>query len=177
MAEAGRSVKDREEATGKKGEEDAAEAEPVVPKKIKVAKEIDKVQAKRKLKPISVVRKKKVAKKVERPPRNIGLEVTPPADSCNDPTCPFHGTLSVRGQIIDGFIISIRMDKSVVVRKEHLRYLPKYERYEKRSNHYTAHNPACIDAQEGEKVKIAECRPLSKTKSFVVVERLGTRTS
>jgi len=37
----------------------------------------------------------------------------------------------------------------------------------------TAHNPPCIAARRGEKVKIAECRPLSKTKSFVVVEKEG----
>ena len=35
----------------------------------------------------------------------------------------------------------------------------------------TAHNPPCIDAKTGDKVKIAECRPLSKTKNFVVVEK------
>ena len=35
----------------------------------------------------------------------------------------------------------------------------------------TAHNPPCLDAQRGDKVKIAECRPLSKTKNFVVVEK------
>lgn len=176
MAEPKKVVKDRTAATRQKERDEAAVEEPVVPKKIMVAKEIDKVQAKRKIKPIAVVRKKKVAKKVERPPRNIGLEVQVPSDSCNDPTCPFHGTLSVRGQIIDGFVISSRMDKSVVVRKERLRYIPKYERYEKRSNNYTAHNPSCIDAQEGERVKIAECRPLSKTKSFVVVERFGVKS-
>jgi len=159
-------------AKSKKDDDADAEAEvPAIPKKIKTAKEIEKVQAKRKIKPTKVIRKKKVAKKVERPPRNIGIEVALPDSSCNDPKCPFHGHLSIRGQIIDGVVISSKMDKSVVVSKERLRYIPKYERYEKRSSHYNAHNPECIDAQIGEKVKIMECRPLSKTKSFVVIER------
>ena len=35
------------------------------------------------------------------------------------------------------------------------------------------HNPDCIDAKEGNLVKIMECRPLSKTKNFVIVEVLG----
>ncbi|MBC7110345.1 MAG: 30S ribosomal protein S17, partial [Archaeoglobi archaeon] len=35
-----------------------------------------------------------------------------------------------------------------------------------------AHNPPCINARVGDVVKIAECRPLSKTKHFVVVEIL-----
>lgn len=156
---------------GKTKEEAAAEEPPEIPKKIRTAQEIDKVQARRKIKPTTVVRKKKVAKKVERKARDIGIDVTPPEESCKDESCPFHGFLSVRGQIIDGTVISNKMDKSVVVTKERLRFTPKYERYEKRSSHYTAHNPSCIDAHAGEKVKIMECRPLCKTKSFVVIER------
>ena len=157
----------------KKGEiaEGEEPEEPIIPKKIKTAQEIEKVQLKRKIKPMTVVRKKKVAKKVEKPPRDIGIDVAKPEGSCNDILCPFHGTLSVRGQIIDGLVLTNRMDKSVVVMNQRLRYAPKYERYEKRSNHYTAHNPICIDAQPGEKVKIMECRPISKTKSFVVIEK------
>jgi small subunit ribosomal protein S17 len=167
---------DKKAAKAKKDDDAEDQPEkPVVPKKLKTAQEIEKVQKKRKIKPTKVVRKKKVAKKIERPPRNIGIEVTLPDSSCNDPKCPFHGTLSVRGQIIDGIVISSKMGKSVVVSKERLRYTPKYERYEKRSSHYTAHNPECIDAQMGEKVKIMECRPLSKTKSFVVIERFGAK--
>ena len=170
MADIKADSKDRDKKTKKEKGDELAE-ELVKPKRIQHAEDIDKVQAKRRVKPMMVVRKKKVVKKVEKPARNIGLEVKLPESSCDDPACPFHGTLPVRGQIIDGYVISNKMDKSVVVRKEHLRYIPKYERYEKRSSHYTAHNPTCIDAQVGEKVKIAECRPLSKTKSFVVVER------
>ncbi|MBN1455027.1 MAG: 30S ribosomal protein S17, partial [Methanomicrobia archaeon] len=41
----------------------------------------------------------------------------------------------------------------------------------KRQSKIHAHNPPCINAKVGDIVKIAECRPLSKTKSFVVVEK------
>ena len=51
-------------------------------------------------------------------------------------------------------------------------YVEKYERLEKRRNSYAAHNPPCIDAQEGDMVKIMECRPLAKSKSFVVVQKI-----
>jgi small subunit ribosomal protein S17 len=162
-----RAKKDDEAAS-----DEAQPEQPIIPKKIKTAKEIDKVQLKRKVKPKTVVRRKKVVKKIERKARNIGIDVKPPESSCDDPTCPFHGTLPVRGQIIDGYVITGKMDKSVVVSKERLRYIPKYERYEKRSSHYTAHNPSCIDAHPGEQVKIMECRPLSKSKSFVVIQRM-----
>jgi len=40
-----------------------------------------------------------------------------------------------------------------------------------------AHNPPCLDVKEGEVVKVAECRPISKTVSFVVVERVEEEKS
>ncbi|HDM35712.1 MAG TPA: 30S ribosomal protein S17 [Candidatus Syntrophoarchaeum butanivorans] len=105
-------------------------------------------------------------------PRDIGIDVTPPEKECTDQNCPFHGKLSVRGQILEGKVISSKMDKTVVVEREYLRKIGKYERYERRRSTLHAHNPSCIDAREGDTVKIAECRPLSKTKKFVVIERI-----
>ena len=102
---------------------------------------------------------------------NIGIEIKPPENICTDKYCPFHGALSVRGQIIEGSVVSDKMDKTVIVEREYLRYLTKYERYEKRTGRYPAHNPSCINAKAGDKVKIMECRPLSKTVSFVVIEK------
>lgn len=94
-----------------------------------------------------------------------------PARECDDVNCPFHGSLSVRGRTLEGVVVSDKMAKSVVVNIEYTRFYPKYERYARMSSRITAHNPPCIDAKAGDKVKIAECRPLSKTKSFVVVEK------
>ncbi|MHB8586018.1 MAG: 30S ribosomal protein S17 [Thermoplasmatota archaeon] len=102
--------------------------------------------------------------------RDIGIEVTPPPGTCTDPHCPFHGTLSVRGVIVDGLVASTKMEHSVVVEREFRRYVPKYERYEKRTRRYTAHHPPCIPLTAGDEVTIMECRPISKTKSFVVIE-------
>ena len=103
--------------------------------------------------------------------RDIGIGVNPPQAECNDPNCPFHGSLSVRGQIIEGVVASIKMDKTVVVERNYLKYHEKYERYEKRSNRYSAHASPCLGLKVGDRVKIAECRPLSKTVSFVVIEK------
>jgi len=91
--------------------------------------------------------------------------------NCSDVNCPFHGTLSLRGRIIDGVVVSDKMRKSVVITVEYTRFYPKYERYARMNSRITAHNPDCILAKKGDKVKIAECRPLSKTKSFVVVKK------
>ena len=104
--------------------------------------------------------------------RNIGISVTIPAKSCEDKNCPFHGSLPVRGQIITGVVVSNKMQGSISVAKEFMHYIKKYERYEKRTSSYLAHCPPCINLKEGDKVRIAECRPLSKTISFVAIEKL-----
>lgn len=104
--------------------------------------------------------------------RNIGIEVAKPAGECSDPNCPFHGTLSVRGQIIDGVIATQKMNKTVVVERQYMRYAPKYERYQKRSSRFSAHCPACLGVKPGDRVRIGECRPISKTVSYVVIEKV-----
>jgi len=102
--------------------------------------------------------------------RDIGIDVPIPGKACKDVRCPFHGALSVRGQIIEGTVVSDRMNSTVVVEREIRRIVPKYQRYEKRRKRYLAHNPPCIGARTGDDVRIMECRLLSKTVSFVVIE-------
>ncbi len=105
--------------------------------------------------------------------KNIGIKVAKPAGKCNDGNCPFHGSLKCRGRIFTGTIVSVKMQKTAIVAWEHRQFLKKYERYEKRGSRVKAHNPECISANEGDVVKIMECRQLSKTKNFVIVEILG----
>jgi len=95
-----------------------------------------------------------------------------PKKTCNDNNCPFHGALSMRGHALEGVVVSAKMDKTVVVRRDYLNYVPRFKRYERRHSHIPAHNPPCINVKEGDRVKVAECRSLSKTVSFVVVEKL-----
>ncbi|MFA5772634.1 MAG: 30S ribosomal protein S17 [Thermoplasmata archaeon] len=118
-----------------------------------------------------VVEKRKPKEEKGEKHRDIGLDVQPPAGKCDDKYCPFHGKLPVRGIVIDGIVSSDKMMKSVVVKRKYLKYNEKFERYEKRTRKYMAHNPPCINAKIGDEVKLAECRPLSKTISFVVIER------
>jgi len=103
--------------------------------------------------------------------RDIGIDVVPPKTKCDDRHCPFHGTLSVRGQILDGVVISAKMSRTVVVMKEHMKTIAKYERLEKRTRRLMAHSPPCLGLAVGDKVTLMECRPLSKTVSFVVIEK------
>jgi small subunit ribosomal protein S17 len=104
--------------------------------------------------------------------RDIGLDVSAPQKTCSDPKCPFHGILPVRGQVFDCTVVSDKMENTVVVMRKFEKKATKYERFEKRQSKIHAHNPPCIEAKLGDRVRIAECRPLSKTKSYVVVEVL-----
>lgn len=67
----------------------------------------------------------------------------------------------------------MKTKKMAVVEREYLHYVPKYMRYEKRKSRISAHLPPCLEIKAGDLVTIAECRPLSKTVAFVVVERGG----
>ncbi len=103
----------------------------------------------------------------------IDPSIKKPEEECRDKNCPFHGDLSVRGQILEGKVVSDKMEKTVVLVKNYAKKIPKYERYERRSSRIQAHNPPCIDAKEGDVVKVGECRKLSKQKSFVVLEKIS----
>jgi small subunit ribosomal protein S17 len=102
----------------------------------------------------------------------MSLTFKKPKKTCEDRNCPFHGELPVRGRILEGVVVSAKMDKTVVVERNYLQYVSKFMKYERRRSRIPSHNSPCIDAQEGDRVTIAECRPLSKTVSFVVVEKL-----
>lgn len=104
----------------------------------------------------------------------IGLNIEEPEETCSDPNCPFHGSLSVRGQTLEGQVASTSMEKSVVVEREYDVRVPKYDRYMKRRSRVPAHAPPCLSLEVGDTVRIAETRPLSKTKSHVVVERVAS---
>ncbi len=103
--------------------------------------------------------------------KNIGVDVkNKPKEKCEDPLCPFHGTISLHGRIFTGVVVSDKMHKTVTITWERRINVPKYERYAKRYSKIKAHNPECINARTGDKVRVMETRPLSKTKNFVVIE-------
>ena len=101
--------------------------------------------------------------------RNIGLQVAAPKSECDDALCPFHGSLSIRGKLVQGKIVSAKAPKMVVIQQEFPKMITKYKRYARSQSKLHAHKTPCIDVKEGDVVLTAECRPLSKSVSFVVV--------
>lgn len=102
--------------------------------------------------------------------KNIGINVKTPTERCNDIHCPFHGALKVRGRIFIGKVIKNLAHKTVQLEFSYQISIPKYERFEKRRTRLQAHVPPCMKVNIGDIVKVVECRPISKTKNFVVIE-------
>eukprot|EP01006_Ploeotia_vitrea_P040963 TRINITY_DN66474_c5_g9_i1.p1 TRINITY_DN66474_c5_g9~~TRINITY_DN66474_c5_g9_i1.p1 ORF type:complete len:145 (+),score=12.62 TRINITY_DN66474_c5_g9_i1:25-459(+) len=108
---------------------------------------------------------------------SVGLGFRLPRDKRNknfrhtDQKCPFAGRWAVRGRIIRGVIVSKKMTNSVVLRRNYLHYRPKYLRFEKRHRNFSAHlSPVFDRAAIGDEAIAGECRPMSKTIRFNVVQ-------
>ena len=105
------------------------------------------------------------------------LTAKKPRKTCDDVNCPFHGTLALRGHTLEGIVVSDKMENTVIVRRDYLNYVPKYKRYERRRSNVAAHSPPCLEIKAGDKVRLGECRPISKTVGFVVIEKLEEGSS
>ncbi|MBM7072952.1 30S ribosomal protein S17 [Shewanella sp. OPT22] len=68
-----------------------------------------------------------------------------------------------------GRVTSDKMDKSITVAVERQVKHPIYGKYIKRTTKIHAHDEQNV-CKEGDIVTISECRPLSKTKSWTLVE-------
>ncbi|MBR9675772.1 30S ribosomal protein S17 [Candidatus Woesearchaeota archaeon] len=105
--------------------------------------------------------------------KSIGVSgVKMPEKVCEDKNCPFHSNLPLRGKIFAGEVVSNVFQRTVSVFWQRRAKIPKYERYEKRKTKIRVHSTPCIEVKLGDLVRIAECRPLSKTKQFVIIEKI-----
>ncbi|CAB0042325.1 unnamed protein product [Trichogramma brassicae] len=107
--------------------------------------------------------------------REVGLGFKTPREAIEgtyiDKKCPFTGDVSIRGRILTGTVIKNKMQRTIVVRRDYLHYIRKYNRFEKRHRNMSVHlSPAFRDVEIGDVVTIGECRPLSKTVRFNVLK-------
>eukprot|EP00920_Eleutheroschizon_duboscqi_P040268 GHVT01096529.1.p1 GENE.GHVT01096529.1~~GHVT01096529.1.p1 ORF type:complete len:161 (-),score=15.54 GHVT01096529.1:639-1121(-) len=88
-----------------------------------------------------------------------------------DKKCPFTGNVSIRGRILKGMCISTKMRRTIVIRRNYLHYIPKYNRFEKRHTNVACHCSPCFEGiSEGDIITVGQCRPLSKTVRFNVLK-------
>ncbi|CAO1373440.1 unnamed protein product [Diamesa hyperborea] len=107
--------------------------------------------------------------------RNIGLGFKTPKDAVTgnyiDKKCPFTGMVSIRGRILNGVVRKMKMQRTIVIRRDYLHFVKKYSRFEKRHRNMSVHCSPCFrDIELGDVVTVGECRPLSKTVKFNVLK-------
>ncbi|KAI8995665.1 ribosomal protein S17-domain-containing protein [Trametes punicea] len=116
---------------------------------------------------------KKVATKEKRWYKDVGLGFKTPSEAIYgtyiDKKCPFTGNVSIRGRILTGRVVSTKMTRTVIIRRDYLHYVPKYNRYEKRHKNLAAHVSPAFRVEVGDMVTVGQCRPLSKTVRFNVL--------
>lgn len=115
----------------------------------------------------------KAARKTTRTKRwykDVGLGFKTPRAAIDgqyiDKKCPWTGLVSIRGRILTGRVISTKMQRTIIIRREYLHYIPKYNRYERRHSNLPVHVSPAFRVNVGDEVVVGQCRPLSKTVGF-----------
>ncbi len=75
-------------------------------------------------------------------------------------------------RVLTGRVTSDKMDKTITVIVERRIQHKLYKKFIRRSKKYAAHDETNL-AKEGDAVRIEECRPISKNKSWLLIERNG----
>jgi small subunit ribosomal protein S17 len=71
-------------------------------------------------------------------------------------------------RVMHGVVVSDKPDKTVIVRVERRLMHPLYKKFIKRSKKFAAHDPE-NKHRTGDRVRIQECAPISKTKCWEVL--------
>jgi len=79
-------------------------------------------------------------------------------------------------RVLTGTVVSDKTDKTIVVKVERKVKHPVYGKIMRRSKKYHAHDEGNV-FKEGETVRIEECAPISKLKSWKVIDRVDTHAT
>jgi small subunit ribosomal protein S17 len=75
-------------------------------------------------------------------------------------------------RVLTGRVTSDKMEKTVTVLVDRRVMHPLYKKFIRRSKKYAAHDEANL-CKVGDMVRIEECPPISKRKTWLVIERNG----
>lgn len=68
-------------------------------------------------------------------------------------------------------MVKMKMQRTIVIRRDYLHYVKKYNRFEKRHKNMSVHLSPCFrDVAIGDIVTVGECRPLAKTVKYNVLK-------
>lgn len=56
-----------------------------------------------------------------------------------DKKCPWTGDVRIRGRILKGIVQKMKMQRTIVIRRDYLHYVSKYKRFEKRHKNMSVH--------------------------------------
>ncbi|MCL4160461.1 UNVERIFIED_CONTAM: hypothetical protein GTU68_053019, partial [Idotea baltica] len=98
--------------------------------------------------------KSKSGKPEKRYTKSVGLGFKTPKAAIEgtyvDKKCPFTSDVCIRGKVFKGIVVSTKMHRTIIIRKDYLHYVKKYNRYEKRHRNLAAHCSPCFDLKEGD---------------------------
>ena len=70
-----------------------------------------------------------------------------------------------------GVVLSTKMNRTIVIRRDFLHYIKKYNRFEKRHKTVSCHCSPAFRLKQGDVVTVGQCRPISKTVRFNVIRK------
>ena len=91
-----------------------------------------------------------------------------------DKKCPFTSDVSIRGRILSGKVVSTKMTRTIIIRRDYLHFIQKYsksspqvylraltgfvlpDRYEKRHRNLAAHVSPCFRVEVGDTVTVGQ---------------------
>jgi small subunit ribosomal protein S17 len=106
--------------------------------------------------------------------RNIGYGIPVPSEPTEvDNNDPFYGSLRIKRGNFTGKVVSAKASRTAIIVIDRQIFDKKYDRYSKTRSRISVHNPASINAKEGDVVRVHQTRPISKTKHHVIVQVIG----
>ena len=108
--------------------------------------------------------------------KSVGLGIKTPRTAIEgtyvDKKCPWTGNVNIRGKMLTGVVKTTKMKNTLIVRKDYLHYIKKYQRFEKRHKNTPVHVSPAFRVKVGDEILAGQCRPLSKTVRFNMLKVL-----
>jgi small subunit ribosomal protein S17 len=152
-------------------DETAKPIEPVRARKPKRAAKAPVTPEERQAARVEIRRDKARRRRTERATARTKAAVRRAASPAPEPTAPVHPPKVGKPKLRVGVVTSDKATQTITVRIDTARRHRKYEKIVRSSTKLHAHDEAS-EAHEGDRVRIVECRPLSATKRWRLVEVL-----